>query len=194
MVIFNLNLHGDAHLRVRGADLDRRLSPGLVLLQGQRRRYHGVIAIGNPFLWWLATLCAAGRGRARVARRSYAVLPVAAIILVLYLPWFATSRTSFLYYMTPVAPFLAILVAVGPLPVRRRDRCRDARLVRRGRSRARRRPCSWQPRRPSRRGLALLDAAAPRRGLPRAGWAWPSAALLGARRGDRRLLSPRLRP
>ena len=29
------------------------------------------------------------------------------------MPWFATTRTSFLYYMTPVAPFMAILVAAA---------------------------------------------------------------------------------
>jgi dolichyl-phosphate-mannose--protein O-mannosyl transferase len=34
-------------------------------------------------------------------------------VAVLYFPWFATQRTSFLYYMTPVAPFLAILVAAA---------------------------------------------------------------------------------
>jgi dolichyl-phosphate-mannose--protein O-mannosyl transferase len=35
----------------------------------------------------------------------------ALLVIVLYFPWFAASRTSFLYYMTPVAPFMAILVA-----------------------------------------------------------------------------------
>jgi dolichyl-phosphate-mannose--protein O-mannosyl transferase len=46
-------------------------------------------------------------------RRSYALLPAAALVLVLYVPWFFTTRTSFLYYMTPVAPFMAILVATA---------------------------------------------------------------------------------
>jgi dolichyl-phosphate-mannose--protein O-mannosyl transferase len=40
------------------------------------------------------------------------VLP-SLIVALLYFPWFAASRTSFLYYMTPVAPFLAILVATA---------------------------------------------------------------------------------
>jgi dolichyl-phosphate-mannose--protein O-mannosyl transferase len=73
--------------------------------------YRGVIAIGNPFLWWLATLSLVAAAVLTFLRRSYALLPVAAIIVLLYVPWFLTQRTSFLYYMTPVAPFMAILLA-----------------------------------------------------------------------------------
>jgi dolichyl-phosphate-mannose-protein mannosyltransferase len=75
------------------------------------KKYFGVIAIGNPFLWWMATLTLMVGLALALMRRTYALLPVVAIILVLYLPWFAATRTSFLYYMTPVAPFMAILVA-----------------------------------------------------------------------------------
>ncbi len=78
-----------------------------------KKTYHGVIAIGNPFLWWMATLSLLLAVLLALLRRSYALLPAAAIVAVLYLPWFATSRTSFLYYMTPVAPFMAILVATA---------------------------------------------------------------------------------
>lgn len=75
--------------------------------------YRGVIAIGNPFLWWLATLTLVAAPVLYLWRRSTALLPAAALVVVLYVPWFMTTRTSFLYYMTPVAPFLAILVAAG---------------------------------------------------------------------------------
>jgi dolichyl-phosphate-mannose-protein mannosyltransferase len=77
------------------------------------KKYFGVIAIGNPFLWWMATLILVIGIALALMRRTYALLPVIAIILMLYLPWFATTRTSFLYYMAPVAPFMAILVAGG---------------------------------------------------------------------------------
>ena len=122
--------------------------------------YNGVIAIGNPFLWWLATLSLVAAVVLTLLRRSYALLPVAAIIVVLYVPWFLTTRTSFLYYMTPVAPFMAILVAAalclfarGELPHRGwlaigRSRAGDGGAL--------------APRR-HRRRLALLDAAAARR-------------------------------
>jgi dolichyl-phosphate-mannose--protein O-mannosyl transferase len=73
--------------------------------------YFGVIAIGNPFLWWLATASLVGAVVLMALRRSYALLPAAALVVVLYVPWFLTTRTSFLYYMTPVAPLMAVLVA-----------------------------------------------------------------------------------
>ncbi len=73
--------------------------------------YRGVIAMGNPFVWWLATLGLVVAVVLAAVRRSYVLLPTAIIVALLYLPWFATSRTSFLYYLTPVAPFLAILAA-----------------------------------------------------------------------------------
>jgi hypothetical protein len=57
----------------------------------------GMIAIGNPLL-----------------------------VAVLYLPWLLTSRQSYIYYLTPAIPFLAIVVATagarlaGPAPLRGR--------------------------------------------------------------------------
>lgn len=75
--------------------------------------YYGVIAIGNPLLWWLSLPALVAAVVLAVLRRSYALLPAAVLLVVLYVPWFLASRTSFLYYMTPVAPFIAILVATG---------------------------------------------------------------------------------
>ena len=75
--------------------------------------YRGVIAIGNPLLWWLATLSLVATAVLALTRRSLALVPAAGLIIVLYVPWFVTTRTSFLYYMTPVAPFLAILLAMA---------------------------------------------------------------------------------
>jgi dolichyl-phosphate-mannose-protein mannosyltransferase len=77
--------------------------------------YRGVIAMGNPFLWWLATLCLIAAPVLALLRRTVLLVPAAMLVAVLYLPWFAASRTSFLYYMTPVAPFMAILAAAGLL-------------------------------------------------------------------------------
>ncbi len=77
--------------------------------------YRGVIAMGNPLLWWVATLGLIAAPILAILRRTTLLLPTAIIVVVLYLPWFATSRTSFLYYMTPVAPFLAILATAALL-------------------------------------------------------------------------------
>ena len=75
--------------------------------------YYGVVAMGHPVVWWTATLALVTLPLVAILdRRRELVLP-SLIVALLYFPWFAASRTSFLYYMTPVAPFLAILVAVG---------------------------------------------------------------------------------
>lgn len=75
--------------------------------------YRGVIAMGNPFLWWAATLALVAAPVLALLRRTVLLLPAAALIALLYFPWFAATRTSFLYYMTPVAPFMAILVVAA---------------------------------------------------------------------------------
>ena len=112
MITFNLNLkatHTYASLAPTWI-VDYR--PVWYYFEGTKT-YHGVIAIGNPFLWWMATLSLVATVVLALLRRSYALVPAALIVLVLYLPWFLTTRTSFLYYMTPVAPFMAILVAAA---------------------------------------------------------------------------------
>ncbi len=112
MLTFNLNLDA-VHTYASAAYtwiIDYR--PVWYYFEG-KKTYHGVVAIGNPFLWWLATLSLVAAVVLALLRRSYVLLPAAALVLVLYLPWFATSRTSFLYYMTPVAPFMAILLAAA---------------------------------------------------------------------------------
>ncbi len=76
-------------------------------------QFRGVVALGNPLLWWSACLALIATPILVLTRRQWILVPTALLILVLYLPWFATNRTSFFYYMTPVAPFLAILVAAG---------------------------------------------------------------------------------
>jgi dolichyl-phosphate-mannose-protein mannosyltransferase len=89
--------------------------------------YEGVVATGNPFLWWtaIAALVAVPVASLR-GRGSGGALLTAVVVAILYLPWMAVTRTSFLYYMAPVAPMLAILVAqalwhvsgAGPEPKR----------------------------------------------------------------------------
>jgi dolichyl-phosphate-mannose-protein mannosyltransferase len=91
------------------------------------KTYRGVIAMGNPFLWWVATLGLFAAPILALLRRTTLLLSAAVVVVILYLPWFATTRTSFLYYMTPVAPFLAILAAAALLAF-----AGNARLPRRG--------------------------------------------------------------
>jgi dolichyl-phosphate-mannose--protein O-mannosyl transferase len=74
--------------------------------------YEGVVGMGNPFLWWTAMAALVAMPIARLGRRQIVgALLTAIIVAILYLPWMAASRTSFLFYMAPVAPMLAVLVA-----------------------------------------------------------------------------------
>jgi dolichyl-phosphate-mannose-protein mannosyltransferase len=74
-------------------------------------KFYGVVSIGNPLLWWASIAALAGLVVTAVGRRQWLPAVPALLVAVLYLPWFLASRTSFMYYMTPVAPFLAIVVA-----------------------------------------------------------------------------------
>ena len=107
---FNFNLHAKHTYASQAYTWLFDYRPVWYYFEGTKT-YHGVVAIGNPFLWWLAAFSLVAAVVLAILRKSYALLPTAAIIAVLYLPWFATSRTSFIYYMTPVAPFMAILAA-----------------------------------------------------------------------------------
>lgn len=110
MWIFNLNLHAKHQYSSPAYTWILDYRPWWNYFEG-KMTYHGILVIGNPFLWWLATLSLVATVVLAILKRSYALLPAAAVVAVLYLPWFATSRTSFIYYMTPVAPVLAVLVA-----------------------------------------------------------------------------------
>ena len=114
MLTFNLNLKVTHTYASRAPTWIVDYRPVWYYFVG-RLKYHGVIAIGNPFLWWAATLALVAAPVLALLRRTTLLLPAAALIVLLYFPWFATTRTSFLYYMTPVAPFMAILVATALL-------------------------------------------------------------------------------
>ena len=73
----------------------------------------GLITLGNPLLWWAAAVALVVLGVQAVVRRDLRLGLAPLLVALLYLPWLLTSRQAFIFYMTPVVPFLAILVAVG---------------------------------------------------------------------------------
>jgi len=73
----------------------------------------GLIAIGNPLLWWAAALALVVLGVQALVRRDLRLGLAPLLVALLYLPWLLTSRQAYIFYMTPVVPFLAILVAGG---------------------------------------------------------------------------------
>jgi dolichyl-phosphate-mannose-protein mannosyltransferase len=70
-----------------------------------------VIVLGNPLLWWASLAALVAAPVVALRRGATEALVPALLVVILYVPWFATSRTSFIFYMTPVAPFLAVLLA-----------------------------------------------------------------------------------
>jgi dolichyl-phosphate-mannose--protein O-mannosyl transferase len=86
----------------------------------------GMIAIGNPLLWWASVAAFVGLLWLSWQRRDGRLALAPLLVAILYLPWLATSRQSYIYYLTPAIPFLAILVAAalarlaGPVPLRGR--------------------------------------------------------------------------
>lgn len=73
----------------------------------------GLIAIGNPVLWWVSIPAFVGLLWLAARRRDPSLAVVPLLVGILYLPWLATSRASYIYYLTPVVPFLAIMVATA---------------------------------------------------------------------------------
>lgn len=70
-----------------------------------------ILGIGNPALWWLALLVYPLLGWFAIVRRSWPAAAIGLFLLAQYLPWLVASRPLFLFYMTPVVPFLALAVA-----------------------------------------------------------------------------------
>jgi len=74
-------------------------------VQGVRKVVYG---IGNPAIFWGAVLAIPYAAFAWIRRRDrragFVVVPVA----FLYLPWLAVPRPQFLFYATPLTPFLVL--------------------------------------------------------------------------------------
>jgi dolichyl-phosphate-mannose-protein mannosyltransferase len=72
-----------------------------------------ILGMGNPAIFWGALValpwCLLSWWRRRDWRAGFVVVAFAAQ----YLPWLAASRTSFLFYMTPVTPFMVLAVEYG---------------------------------------------------------------------------------
>jgi len=82
--------------------------------------YHGVIAMGHPLIWWSSVLALVALPVAAIVDRNRALVLPSVLVAALYFFWFAFGRTSFLFYMMPVAPFMAILVAAALARLARR--------------------------------------------------------------------------
>jgi dolichyl-phosphate-mannose-protein mannosyltransferase len=67
-----------------------------------------ILGIGSPFLFWGSLLFVPYLLVAWWRRRSWQAGAIAVPILIQFLPWLVIARPLFLFYMTPIAPFLAL--------------------------------------------------------------------------------------
>jgi len=77
------------------------------------RGVQGFVAIGNPLVWWGAIAAFVGCGVMAITRRDRVLALPVLLVAVLYCPWLLTHRATYFYYMVPVVPYLAILLAFG---------------------------------------------------------------------------------
>jgi dolichyl-phosphate-mannose-protein mannosyltransferase len=79
-----------------------------------------IVAVGNPVLWWLGFAAVVPMFVIAVRRNDRAFAVIAGTLLALYLPWFASPKPGFLYFLTPAVPFIALVAAraVAELPGR----------------------------------------------------------------------------
>jgi dolichyl-phosphate-mannose--protein O-mannosyl transferase len=91
-------------------------------------RVRHILALGNPLLWWGFLATVPSLLRAWRKRRDRAADLVVLAVAGLYLPWLLVRRTAFLYYLTPLVPFMAVGMAWAlqrlwgsslPRPIRR---------------------------------------------------------------------------
>jgi dolichyl-phosphate-mannose-protein mannosyltransferase len=73
----------------------------------------GFVSIGNPLVWWGAIAAFVGCGVTAITRRDGVLALPVLLVAVLYSPWLLTHRATYFYYMVPVVPYLAILLAFG---------------------------------------------------------------------------------
>jgi dolichyl-phosphate-mannose-protein mannosyltransferase len=70
-----------------------------------------ILGMGHPLLFWGGLVVVPYLAIAWIARREWQAGAILVPILIQYLPWLFVSRPLFLFYMTPVTPFLAVGMA-----------------------------------------------------------------------------------
>ncbi|HVM12851.1 MAG TPA: phospholipid carrier-dependent glycosyltransferase [Egibacteraceae bacterium] len=80
-----------------------------------------IVGLGNPALWWLSLLAYPGLLWLGMRHRDWRAWAVLAFLGAQYVPWLLARRPLFLFYLTPVVPFMALALAfcAGRLAERR---------------------------------------------------------------------------
>lgn len=67
-----------------------------------------ILGIGNPAIWWLALLAYPVVAWSAVRERDWAAWAILTFLLAQYVPWLVIARPLFLFYTTPLVPFLCL--------------------------------------------------------------------------------------
>lgn len=84
------------------------LRPVAYFWQGTDRTGTEILGIGHPLLFWGAFLVIPYLVAAWVGKRDWGAGAILVPILAQYVPWLLVQRPAFLFYLTPVTPFLAL--------------------------------------------------------------------------------------
>ncbi|HEX2025008.1 MAG TPA: phospholipid carrier-dependent glycosyltransferase, partial [Actinomycetota bacterium] len=87
------------------------LRPVAYFWEGDPACCREILGIGHPFLFWGSLVTLPYLAVVWRARRDWAAGAILIPVLVQFLPWLLVSRPLFLFYMTPVTPFLALALA-----------------------------------------------------------------------------------
>jgi dolichyl-phosphate-mannose-protein mannosyltransferase len=88
--------------------------------RGDPRCCAEIMGIGNPLLFWGALLVVPYLAWAWWSNRDWRCGAALVPLLAQYLPWLLVTRPLFLFYMTPVTPFLALGTAYAVRDLGRR--------------------------------------------------------------------------
>ncbi len=71
-----------------------------------------VLGMGNPMIWWMALLSYPILAYLIIRRKDWRAGLLLLFIMGQILPYFASPRTVFIFYMTPVVPFMCLGLAL----------------------------------------------------------------------------------
>ena len=80
-------------------------APGCSVVPGNQAR---ILNLGNPAVWWPGMVAVALVAWVAVRRRAWPALVVAGFALGQYVPWFASWKTGFSFYLLPATPFVCL--------------------------------------------------------------------------------------
>ncbi|MFN2590272.1 MAG: dolichyl-phosphate-mannose--protein mannosyltransferase [Actinomycetota bacterium] len=72
-----------------------------------------ILGMGNPAVFWGGLMALVWTGIAWIGRRDWRGALIVVAFAAQYFPWFAVARTAFLFYMTPMTPFLVLAGTYG---------------------------------------------------------------------------------